>query len=264
MSAARWFHSIFVLIALHENFAPVVSFVPTPFLVGNTKVTLLETLSLTKTTMTTTTTTTATTPTSTWLSSSASSSSTNNDEVLPKLASAQTIIDYAYDSGVVLSITTLGPGYRAVARARHNETQIIGYLGGFLRPGGRILHMDKMEVFKKAVANVREEQPEYSGGGSAFGVGLLLGCLALRHGFDNGCTIAEFLAIDDEEKQHKRLVRHYQRLGLKVIRYVGEDIINIPDRLIWGGVGTLMNAEISSLLVKWTPVFVKDGENENE
>ncbi len=79
-----------------------------------------------------------------------------------------------------------------------------------------------------------------------------------RKGLDNGCHIAEFLAIDDEDHQHSRLVRHYKRLGLQVVRYVGDDFRSIPDRLIWGGRGTLMNCDITSVLNKWTPTFVSN------
>jgi hypothetical protein len=68
---------------------------------------------------------------------------------------------------------------------------------------------------------------------------------------EKGCTNAEFLAIDDEEFQHKRLVRYYQRVGFKVIKYVGEDMQDIPARMIWGGCGTLMREDISVLIQKW-------------
>lgn len=180
------------------------------------------------------------------------------------LATAEDIIEFASETGVSLSIKTLGPGYRAVARAKHNETQVIGYCNGFIRPVGQILHMDKMEVFKPALVRARAENPEFTSGGTVFGVGLLLGCLCLTYGLENNCKIAEFLAIDDGEKQHKRLVRHYKRLGLNVIRYVGEDILNVPDRLIWGGVGTLMNAEIVPLLERWSPTFLETISDETE
>ena len=40
---------------------------------------------------------------------------------------------FAAESGVIVSFTTLGPGYRAVARAQHNESLIIGYVEGFVR-----------------------------------------------------------------------------------------------------------------------------------
>ena len=41
--------------------------------------------------------------------------------------------NFAAESGVIVSFTTLGPGYRAVARAQHNESLIIGYVEGFVR-----------------------------------------------------------------------------------------------------------------------------------
>merc|ERR1712157_704272 len=99
-------------------------------------------------------------------------------------------------------------------------------------------------------------------GGTVFGVGLLIGALCFRYGIDNGCEVGEFLAIDDGETQHKRLVRHYKRLGLDVIRYVGEDITNIPDRLVWGGCGTLMNTSLQELLARWSPIFLAAKEKE--
>ena len=43
--------------------------------------------------------------------------------------------EYAEQVGVTLTFSTLGPGYRAVARAAHDEEQILGYCEGFLRPG---------------------------------------------------------------------------------------------------------------------------------
>ena len=172
-----------------------------------------------------------------------------------EIATSERIIERGREVGVELSLTTLGPGFRAVARSCHNSSQVIGYVEGFVRPGGRILHLDKMEVWKKAVRLAREENPEgYRDGGNAFGVGFLLGYLCLLHGRDGGgrCKTAEFLAIDDGERQHERLVRYYRRSGFKVIKYVGDGPGDIPDRLIWGGRGTLMREEVGTLLESWT------------
>ena len=69
---------------------------------------------------------------------------------------------------------------------------------------------------------------------------------------EKGCQVAEFLAIDDEPFQHKRLVRYYRRVGFQVIKYVGEDFKDIPDRLVWGGCGTLMREDVDILLSKWS------------
>lgn len=76
-------------------------------------------------------------------------------------------------------------------------------------------------------------------------------------GRDNGYTVGEFLAIDDEEKQHRKLVRYYERSGFKVIKYVGDDFRDIPDRMIWGGCGTLMRQDIDTLLQSWTTILQK-------
>jgi hypothetical protein len=173
-------------------------------------------------------------------------------------------------TGVELSFTTLGPGYRAVARAAHNKELVLGYVEGFIRPGGKILHLDKMEVFQPVLKRAKKETgtatEDVSGGedynntpfllfdfgGISFGVGLMMGYRCLLHAVENGCTTAEFLAIDDDDFIHKRLVRYYRRVGFQVVKYVGEDIKDIPDRLVWGGVGTLMREQIPILTQKWS------------
>ena len=169
-----------------------------------------------------------------------------------------TLDTFASQQGVVLSLTTLGPGFRGIARSKHNETQILGYVEGFVRPSNTILHLDKMEVFRKMVTAARKENPdEFKGGGSVFGVGLLVGYLCLLHGMEQGCSVAEFLAIDDEDYQHKRLVRYYKNAGFKVIKYVGDDWRDVPDRLVWGGCGTLLRQDMDPLLDKWTRILTR-------
>ncbi len=163
---------------------------------------------------------------------------------------------FAEERGVVISFSTLGPGYRAVARAKHDETIILGYVEGFVRPAGQILHLDKMEVFKPVVERVKRQVPEsLNFGGISFGVGLLMGYTCLLYGKEKGCRGAEFLAIDDEVFQHKRLVRYYKRVGFRVVKYVGDGITDIPDRLVWGGCGTLMREDIDVLIRKWAAVM---------
>ncbi|KAL3937143.1 MAG: hypothetical protein SGBAC_007681 [Bacillariaceae sp.] len=154
--------------------------------------------------------------------------------------------------GFVVSFTTFGPGYRAVARAQFNESLVLGYVEGFVRPAGQILHLDKMEVFKKEVEKARREGGDFDFGGIGAAIGLLLGYRCMLHGLEKGCSIAEFLAIDDEEFQHKRLVKYYKQFGFKIVKYVGEDVQDIPDRLVWGGCGTLMREEIPVLLKKFS------------
>lgn len=160
--------------------------------------------------------------------------------------------EQASNSGVVITWSTFGPGFRAVARAKHNETLVMGYVEGFVRPAGEILHLDKMEVWKPMVKKARNEAPSMDFGGVSFAIGLLLGYQCLLHGIEKGCKSAEFLAIDDEEFQHKRLVKYYKQVGFQVVKYVGEDVQDIPDRLVWGGCGTLMREDIQVLLGKFS------------
>jgi hypothetical protein len=173
--------------------------------------------------------------------------------------------DFADRQGVVLSLTTLGPLYRAVARPKHNQTLILGYVEGFVRPTGNLLHVDKMEVFRKIVKQSRKENPdEFKGGGTNLGVGLLMGFLCMLHGKEAGCRDAEFLAIDDEDRQHKRLVKYYRAAGFDFIKYVGDSPRDIPDRLVWGGCGTLLRKDIASLLAYWTKLMLRSDQTANE
>ena len=168
------------------------------------------------------------------------------------------VMTFADQSGVILSLSTLGPGYRVVARAKHDESMILGYVEGFLRPSGTILHLDKMQVFQPMVEKAKRQQPNILDfGGVSFALGLVMGYRCLLFGQEKGCSIAEFLAIDDEEFQHKRLVRYYRQAGFRVIKYVGEEFKDIPDRLIWGGCGTLMREDVDVLIRKWTDIFMR-------
>jgi len=185
-----------------------------------------------------------------------------SDIIVDQIWTLEDLEEFAHKQGVELSKTSMGPAFRTVARSTQNSSKILGYGEGFVRPAGNILHLDKMEVYKPIVKQVRRENPDFSGGGTIFGVGLLFGYQCLLHGVENGCIEAEFLAIDDEEFQHKRLVRFYKNSGFKIVKYVGEDIQDIPDRMVWGGCGTLMRANLADLLPLWSQLFIKATERE--
>jgi len=86
------------------------------------------------------------------------------------------------------------------------------------------------------------------------GLGLLLSvgvaCLLLeRCPFRN--TRAQLLAIYDEPRQHATLVRYYRRLGFAALREVGDGAGSFGDQLAWGGVGTLMETDVSAFRRRW-------------
>ncbi|KAL3766404.1 hypothetical protein ACHAWO_008068 [Cyclotella atomus] len=170
------------------------------------------------------------------------------------IAGIEEITSFASNNGVTLSFTTFGPGYRGVAVTKNDPDNILGYIEGFIRPAGKILHADKMEIFKSALNSARNTE-SFKGGGTFLGPGLLIACVCLLHGKESGCQTCEFLAIDDAEFQHKRLVRYYKTAGFDEIRYVGEELKDIPDRLVWGGCGTLMRGNIDDILMKWTRII---------
>jgi hypothetical protein len=196
-----------------------------------------------------------------WAQRSISSSVDGSTTTSLSIWTQSDLDDFAARQGVVLSLTTLGPGYRAIARSTQNETQILGYVEGFIRPTGNLLHLDKMEVFRPMVKRVRLENPSFNGGGTILGVGLLLGYMCVLHGKEQGkCVTAEFLALDAADFQHTRLVRYYKNAGFDVIKYVGEDFKEIPDRLMWGGCGTLLRKDVDTLLNFWTGLMEKSKE----
>jgi hypothetical protein len=171
---------------------------------------------------------------------------------------------FAAQEEVVLSVSTIGPIFRAVARAQHNTSLVLGYVEGGIRPPSllnptaQILHFDSMRVFSKMIQQTRQENSSFRNGGTILGVGLLLGYLCCLHFIDTTGKssleemTAEFLAIDDEARQHERLVKYYRTSGFQVIKYVGDDWKDIPDRLVWGGCGTLLRQNVRTLLEKWT------------
>lgn len=68
------------------------------------------------------------------------------------------------------------------------------------------------------------------------------------YGFEQGCTKAEILAINDDDETHRKLVLYYKRLGFKPVREVTGGIADLPHMLVWGGVGTRMDADLQAFL----------------
>ncbi len=62
------------------------------------------------------------------------------------------------------------------------------------------------------------------------------------------CRRARLLAIRDDERQHRRLVRYFQRLGFAPLREIGAAAADLPLRLVWGGAGLLMGGELAEVL----------------
>ncbi|XP_040384303.1 uncharacterized protein LOC102710441 [Oryza brachyantha] len=159
--------------------------------------------------------------------------------------------------GLRVRLTTLGPFFRVTAARRcggggregEGEEEELGRAQGVVRPwpGGSVLHLDSMRM-SRATLRVPDRP--------IFGLGLFLGAVAVRHGFDAGCKRAELLAINDTPTYHSKLVRFYTRMGFKTVHEVdGSSVTDLAHMLVWGGRGTRMDADIEQLLIKWSKRF---------
>jgi len=119
------------------------------------------------------------------------------------------------------------------------DQNLIGYTNGFVQPGG-LLHLDTMQIRrfsgywakKKGYSGLADQKTAPNPG--TYGLGLLLGGVAACFGRECGASRAELLAIFDDPRQHKILVRYYKRLGFSEVRDVGDGLQSLGDRLVRG------------------------------
>lgn len=147
-----------------------------------------------------------------------------------------------------LQLQTLGPFFRITAKCLETENEL-GRSEGLIRVWlrGRVLHLDSIRLKRETLGMER----------SIFGIGLFIGAVAVRYGYDCGCTTAELLAINDSDLYHTKLVRFYKRIGFKVVHEVtGSTVGDLAHMLVWGGIGTRMDADVEELLLKWCRRFI--------
>ncbi|CEM05293.1 unnamed protein product [Vitrella brassicaformis CCMP3155] len=142
---------------------------------------------------------------------------------------------------------------RGTPRGLVDDENLIGYVDGFLdKVLLDVVHLDKVEIRHPAQQTLSPNAGRWTVG-SLYGLGFLLGGYVVLQAHQRGIKKAELLAIYDDPHMHDVLVRLYGRLGYHVVREVGEDLKDIPDRLVWGGIGTRMDADIDSLVRNFTP-----------
>lgn len=121
-----------------------------------------------------------------------------------------------------------------VARPRPGQTPVLlGELKGWVLPMADGLQLDTLRVVSGAPAGV----------GPLIWAATL--CWALE---ETPCRRARFLAIRDDDHQHRRLVRYFRRFGFRGHREVGAALLDLPLRLIWGGSGLLMQGDCREAL----------------
>lgn len=158
---------------------------------------------------------------------------------------------YASLKGIVLKPKVSGIVLRLEAFSKDDLESPIGYLSAFIRPLPLgTLHLDTIQV-KNRRQNIGYRRRNWRIDGSL--ITFVMGSWALCWAQSKGCNRAELLAVKDSDMMHMILVRLYQSFGFDIMREVGDSPSSIPDRLLWGAVGTLMNLDMKAFFHQWTP-----------
>lgn len=174
--------------------------------------------------------------------------SSQPEDVTSDLLTLDEVQSIAARRGLYLNARMLGPLYRILIRDRNEEGPILAVSSGFTVPAMGLMHCDSLQIFTRGVRGTEGERLR-----GVLGLGLLMGGAVFSFGHSVGCTKAEILAIKDDDAWHKRLVRYYSYFGFQRVRAVGDNgLRDLPDLLVWGGVGMRMDADIEELLRRWT------------
>lgn len=121
--------------------------------------------------------------------------------------------------------------------ARRERLVLLGDLKGWALPTGDGLCVDSLQVAGRDL------------GEADLGVGALTTAACFAWALEaTPCRRARFLAIRDDERQHRRLVRYFRRLGFSPLRELGAAPWDLPARMVWGGSGLLMQGECRAVL----------------
>jgi hypothetical protein len=108
------------------------------------------------------------------------------------------------------------------------RAELLGELKGWAVLGAPVLRLDTLRV---------------QGQGSAGAAPLLLAASCAWALERTSCRRARFLAIHDDDRQHRRLVRYFRALGFAPLRELGSAPLDWGPRLLWGGSGLLMESD---------------------
>lgn len=125
----------------------------------------------------------------------------------------------------------------AQPQAEAVQLRMVGELKGWAWPTPGGLKLDTLQVAGR------------SSGVPDLGVGPLIAAATFAWALEQTpCRRAQILAIRDGDGQHRRLVRYFRRLGFVPSKELGSALWDLPERLVWGGAGLLMQAECPVVL----------------
>ena len=137
--------------------------------------------------------------------------------------------------------------------------ELLGYSDGFTQPTG-VVHLETIEVRKYTGFWARKKPKgaaRYDAARRLSPGVLVAGAVAcwIRERDPFKCRSMQLLAIRDDERQHRALVRFYRRLGFAPLREIGGDLRSVADRLVWGGDGLLMEMQVADYLARAGPAI---------
>lgn len=96
-----------------------------------------------------------------------------------------------------IRLQKLGPFFRITAISLQTQKEL-GRAEGLIRVwfGGKILHLDSIRLQRETLGMEK----------SIFGIGLFIGAVAIRYGYDCGCKSAQLLAINDSDLYHQKVL----------------------------------------------------------
>lgn len=96
-----------------------------------------------------------------------------------------------------IQLQTLRPFFSVTAESLETENEL-GRAEGLIRVWlkGRVLLLNSTRLKRETLGMER----------SIFGIGLFIGAVAVRYGYDCGCTTAELLAINDSDLYHTKVL----------------------------------------------------------
>lgn len=108
------------------------------------------------------------------------------------------ILQSSKAQNIDLKLQTLGPFFRITAKSLETNKEL-GKADGIIRVWwnkGKILHLDSIKLTKETLGMDK----------SIFGIGLFIGAVMIRYGYDCGCKTAELLAINDSDLYHTKVL----------------------------------------------------------
>lgn len=125
---------------------------------------------------------------------------TNSVNFVDNFPTMSEIMDASRSQNLDLQLKTLGPFFRITAKSLKTQKDL-GKAEGLIRVWlqGKILHLDSIKLQRETLGMEK----------SIFGIGLFIGAVAIRHGYDSGCKKAELLAIYDTELYHTKVIHQF-------------------------------------------------------